>query len=108
MEVWLCGDDRVGRGMGIKVTHIISALGCGGAEMMLYKLLSSAQSTVFDFRVVSLTQTGPVGEKIRALAVPVLTLGMRRGVPNALAVLRLTRLLRHDPLHVIRPVWIQV
>lgn len=64
---------------------------------MLYKLLSCLNETTFHTEVVSLVAVGAVGEKIRALRVPVRALGMRRGVPNPLGLWRLARWLRRDP-----------
>jgi glycosyltransferase involved in cell wall biosynthesis len=78
----------------IKVLHIITGLDVGGAENMLYKLLSCMERDNFSAEVVSLTDIGPVGEKIRALGVPVRAIGMKRGVPEPLAVWRLSRSLR--------------
>ncbi|MCL4462927.1 MAG: glycosyltransferase [Firmicutes bacterium] len=78
----------------IKVLHIITGLDVGGAENMLYKLLSCMERDNFSAEVVSLTDIGPVGEKIQALGVPVRAMGMKRGVPKPLAVWRLSRSLR--------------
>ena len=86
----------------MKVTHIITGLNTGGAETMLYRLLAYTDRAAFEPQVVSMTDIGPVGEKIRALGVPVRMLGMRRGVSNPLGVLRLARLLGSDPPHVVQ------
>lgn len=77
-----------------RVTHVITGTQFGGAEMMLFKLLSSPAMADFDVQVVSLWSVGPVGERIRGLGVPIQSLGMRRGVPRADALPRLVRLLR--------------
>lgn len=84
------------------VTHVITGTQYGGAEMMLFKLLSSSAMADFDVRVVSLWSVGPVGEKIRRLGVPIESLGMRRGVPRADALPRLVRLLRSNPTDVMQ------
>ncbi len=79
----------------IKVAHIITGLGTGGAELMLYKLLSRTDRTRIDPCVLSLLDKGDIGPRIEALGIPVHTLGMGRGkIPNPAAVLRLTVLLR--------------
>ena len=78
----------------IKVLHIITGLSTGGAEMMLYNLLSRIDRTAFDPQVISLTNIGSIGGKIRALGVPVRAMGMRRSMPNPLEVLRLAYQLR--------------
>lgn len=61
---------------------------------MLYKLLAHWPSAADEVSVISLTDKGPVGEKIRNIGVPVTALGMRRGRPDPCAVLRLAALLR--------------
>ena len=81
----------------LQVTHIITDLSTGGAEMMLYKLLTHLERGRFSCRVISLTADGSVGDKIRALGVPVQFLGMRPGFPDPLAILRLAGWLRRDP-----------
>jgi len=85
----------------IKVVHLISGLSTGGAEMMLYKLLSRLRQT-FQNEVVSLVPIGPIGEKIKTLKVPVRTLDLRRGVPNPAGLYRFIRWLRQDPPHLIQ------
>ncbi len=78
----------------IKLAHIITTLDTGGAEMMLYKLLSRMKRARFHNTVIVLARNGSVGEKIAALDIPVHALHLRRGVPNPLAVLKLARVLR--------------
>jgi glycosyltransferase involved in cell wall biosynthesis len=72
----------------VKVLHVISGLDTGGAEVMLAKLLRATASQV-EGRVVSLTGDGVVGERIRALGVETVLLGMRRGIPDPRGVLAL-------------------
>jgi glycosyltransferase involved in cell wall biosynthesis len=79
----------------MKVLHVITGLTTGGAEMMLYKLLSSANRARAT-SVVSLCDRGTLGEPIEALGVPVHTLGMRRGIPGLRPLLRLRRLIRQE------------
>lgn len=69
---------------------------------MLYRLLACTDQTAFEPRVISMTNIGPVGEKIRTLGIPVRALGMRRGVPNPLGLLRLARWLSSDSPHVVQ------
>jgi glycosyltransferase involved in cell wall biosynthesis len=79
----------------IKVCHIITSLNLGGAEIMLYKLLSMINHQRYDSIVISLTTDGPVGKMIRLLGVRVLALGMRRGRLNPLGIWRLAERLRN-------------
>jgi glycosyltransferase involved in cell wall biosynthesis len=86
----------------MKVVQIITGLDTGGANTMLYKLVSCTDREAFETEVVSLIDIGPIGLKIQAVGIPVRAVGMRRGVPNPLAVLRLAHWLRQDPPHVIQ------
>ena len=77
-----------------RIIHIITGLNTGGAETMLYNLLSFMDRDRFVLEAISLTDIGPLGNKIRSLNVPVEDLGMRRGVPDPRAIFRLSHLLR--------------
>lgn len=68
------------RGRGpIRVTHVISGLQLGGAEMMLWKLLGAIDRDRFHPTVISLSDLGPLAPRIAALDVPVSAIAMRRG-----------------------------
>ncbi|MEW5755872.1 MAG: glycosyltransferase [Pseudomonadota bacterium] len=78
----------------IKVAHITTSLATGGAQMMLYKLLSSMDRERYASSVVSLMDAGRFGPMIKELGVPVYTLNMRRGLPGIVTWSRLIRLAR--------------
>jgi hypothetical protein len=42
----------------MKVTHLITALHTGGAEMMLYRLLQHSDQAEFEHQVISMTDIG--------------------------------------------------
>lgn len=86
----------------LKITHVITGLNTGGAEMSLLKLLTHTDRTAFEPQVISLTDIGPVGERLTAAGVRVRALGMRSGLPNPLAVHKLARWLRTDQPHVVQ------
>ncbi len=77
-----------------RVLHVITGLGTGGAEMMLFKVLQSTCNTI-ESRVVSLMKADVTATRIEALGVPVDCLGMGRGsLPRpavARELLRVTR-----------------
>src|SRR4051812_34325322 len=82
----------------MKILHVISDLEVGGAEGMLAKLLLATKGRL-KARVVSLTADGPIGERIRALGVETVSLGMGRGVPDPRGIVALAseiRLFRPD------------
>jgi glycosyltransferase involved in cell wall biosynthesis len=78
----------------IRLLHVIAGLELGGVQIVLYRLLSRIDRAVFQNQVISLTDIGVVGRRIRALGVPVEALGMRPGVPDPRGLLRLARWFR--------------
>ena len=81
----------------MKLTHIITSLDMGGAEIMLYRLLEHIDRDRFENKVISLIPAGEVGDKIQALGIPVRSLGMRSRRPTVSALFRLWNLLRREP-----------
>ncbi len=73
----------------MKVLHMITGLGVGGAELQLRSIL---QHTRHESEVVTLYNPGPVADMIRADGSPVHDLGMRRNTELS-ALLRLHRLI---------------
>jgi len=73
--------------MSYRVVHIIGGLDRGGAETMLYKILSRMDSHAFTSEVISLTTLGPVAEQIQRLGIPVTALGMHQHKFRALGKL---------------------
>lgn len=86
----------------ISILCLISGLEYGGAEMMLYKLLSCMDRTRFTAQVISMIDLGPFSGKIKELGVPLGSLGMRRGIPNPMSVVRLAHWLRQAKPDVIQ------
>jgi glycosyltransferase involved in cell wall biosynthesis len=63
----------------LRVLHLITELNTGGAEIMLFKLLSCMDAKKIAPLVVSLSGDGPVGKQIRELGIDVRFLGFRPG-----------------------------
>ena len=63
----------------MKIIFIITGLSSGGAEMMLYKLLTSIDRQRFKPVVISLTERDTLAAPIEALDIPVYALGMKEG-----------------------------
>jgi glycosyltransferase involved in cell wall biosynthesis len=82
------------RALPIKVLHIATGLKMGGAETSLANLMAFTDRAEFEPRVLALSDDQPVGDRIRALGVPVDTLGMRAGRIVPTDFVRLTRYLR--------------
>jgi len=78
----------------MRVLHIITGLSTGGAETMLFKLLSGIDKNRFHCAVVSLSDTGTLGPGIVNMGIPVYALNMRPGTPNIAGLLKLGRIIR--------------
>jgi len=88
--------------MKLKVCHIITDLSIGGAEMMLYKLLSKSNRHRFEYQVVSLTNMGPLGNQIQELGISVFSLNMQNAIPSIRSFRELVKLLRYNRPDVIQ------
>lgn len=60
----------------MKIVHIITGLNNGGAEMMLYKLLSKSDRKKHQIEVISMLDKGVMGNKLEALDIKVHTLNL--------------------------------
>lgn len=74
----------------------------GGAEVMLYRLLSVLDRDRFEPHVISITGDGPLGDALRKAGVPVRLLEMDARAPNPVLLFKLMRWLRE-----IRPALVQ-
>ncbi len=78
----------------ILVCYLITGLNTGGAERMLYNLLSRSNRELFSPIVISLTDRGTFGDRIESLGIPVHSIGMKQGVPTLAAFQRLVQTIR--------------
>ena len=83
------------------VLHVITDLRVGGAEMMLQRLLQTAELEDYRHHVVSLTELGPVGERLQRLGIATWALGLHR-VPDPIKLIRLAWHIRS-----VRPALVQ-
>lgn len=89
--------------MTIRVVHVISGLSTGGAEMMLWKLLSRTDRRRFDPVVVSLTSKRTnIAARIEELGVPVYALKMAPGRAPISGLWWLARMLQSTKPDVIQ------
>lgn len=85
-----------------KILHLITSLNTGGAEMMLFKLLSHMDKGQFDSCVVSMLDKGTFGEQLEQMGVPVYPLNMKRGIPSLSSVATLKRIIRTEKPDIIQ------
>lgn len=76
----------------MKILHIITDLDMGGAEMMLYRLLSRCDRNTFQPTVISLMDRGTLGDRIADLDIPVHTLDLNPRSPSVAALSKLLKL----------------
>ena len=86
----------------MRILHVITGLGKGGAETMLYRLLSHGRDVGMKHRVVSLTSGGYYRDMIIALGVPVLECGLKNLQHAPRSLLRLIALVRRYRPHIIQ------
>lgn len=75
----------------MKVLYITTGLYTGGAEVMLYQLLTRINRAKFSPVVLSLMNNGTIGERIQSLDIPVYTIDMEPGKPTLVAAWKLIR-----------------
>jgi glycosyltransferase involved in cell wall biosynthesis len=86
----------------LRILHLITDLDVGGAELMLARLLEASDGLRFEHAVVSLTDQGPVGQRLAAAGFAVHHLGIRKGATNIRALRTLLAVVRQ-----MRPAVIQ-
>ncbi len=86
----------------LRILHVITGLGLGGAENMLTSLVLHSADAGMTPTVVSLTPGGENAARIRAADVPVSDLGMRRGLPDPRAVRTLALAIRAARPHIMQ------
>lgn len=74
----------------LRVAFVITGLGTGGAEMMLLKLMENS-SRLRSGTVFVLGHEGELSDRFRAIGVEVVSLGIKRMMPNPLSIVRLSR-----------------
>ena len=85
------------------IVHIITGLTTGGAEMMLYQMLTKTDRERYNPTVISLIDRGTLGDRIEALGIPVYTIGMEPGkIPTPNIIWKLVNTVRQ-----IQPALIQ-
>ena len=82
------------------VLHIITGLGGGGAEAVLYNLIRSAIN--FEHKIISLSGPGKYGPMMEAEGFEVFCLGLRSSLHSAMKLLKLPNLVRQAQPDVVQ------
>ena len=86
----------------LRVCHVITSLATGGAETALFRLVTATDRAQQEVSVVSLTDEGVYGPRLREAGIPVHALGMQRGRFSLPAFLALIKLLRQRKPDVVQ------
>ncbi len=78
----------------VRVVHVINSFEHGGAEAMLCNLLLRTDARWFEPFVVSLIDDLAVAGPIQRAGIPLVTMGMKPGIPDPRGMLRLAKHLR--------------
>ena len=78
----------------VNIVHVITGLKTGGAETMLYRLLSHIDRERFPCAVISLMDRGTFGIQLQTLGIPVHSLGISSWYPSPRVFLRLLQIER--------------
>ena len=76
-----------------KILYVTTGLGTGGAEMMLYNILSRIDRDKFVPEIASLLDRGTFGDRFEALDIPVHTINMPLGIPTPNGLVKLVKLI---------------
>ncbi len=87
----------------LDVLHIITGLDVGGAELSLKNFIEYSENEgVFHNKVISLTDVGVVGEKLRAIGIEVIPLNIKRTFDIPRGILKLTRFIKKQNPDIIQ------
>ncbi|MCC0177423.1 glycosyltransferase [Waterburya agarophytonicola K14] len=78
----------------MKIVYLTTGLNMGGAEVMLYNLLSKIDRDLFEPTIISLMDKGVFGEQIEQLGIPVHSAGMLVGKPSLASVKKVVGLIK--------------
>ena len=79
---------------GRTILFVVTTLEWGGAELQVWYLSREFLARGWRVEVVSLVPSGPLQGRFEGCGIPIHNLGMRRGIPNPLAIVRLAGLVR--------------
>ena len=80
----------------IRIIHIINSFEFGGAEAMLCNLVLRTDRDRFEPSVVSLIDDLTVAGPLQRAGIPIVTMGMKPGIPDPRGIARLVRHLRQE------------
>lgn len=86
----------------LRILHVISSLGIGGAERALERLIVDSPGNVLSHQVVSLTDFGAIGHRLQTRGIPVRALDMRKSLSAILSLRELANYVNVDQPNLIQ------
>jgi glycosyltransferase involved in cell wall biosynthesis len=80
----------------VKIVHLITGLGNGGAENMLFKLINHIDNDQFETVVISMTDKGFFGEKIKNKGIKLYTLNMKHSKHIFKSLFKLLKIVKKE------------
>ena len=82
----------------IKLTHIITGLNTGGAEIMLYKLSKSMNKNLFEINIISLSGEGELNKEFEKIDIEVhnCNLTISRSLPGLISLYKYLKIAKPD------------
>ncbi|MFZ5806385.1 MAG: glycosyltransferase [Verrucomicrobiota bacterium] len=84
-----------------RVLMLLTGMELGGAEWQTLHLCSGLQKKGYVIKVVSMIPIGALGEKIQERGLEIVSLGMKRGIPDPRALMRLAKIIRAWQPHIL-------
>lgn len=75
-----------------KIVHIITGLNMGGAERMLYNVVTTSNNSKYEHTVISMMDMGYYGHQLKERNIQVFCLNMTRGVPRYSSIFEARRI----------------
>jgi len=85
-----------------KILHLITDLDTGGAEMMLLKLAAEMDETRFKNVVISLTDEGTLGNRLKDIGCQVYSLNMNKGLKDIFCLYKLSRIIEIEKPNIVQ------
>jgi glycosyltransferase involved in cell wall biosynthesis len=86
----------------LRITHIITSLDTGGAEMMLYRLAKELKEQQYEQHIICLRPLGQIADLLIQAGIPVTSIGMNFGFPSYKNISNLVRLIKDQKPDIVQ------
>ncbi len=86
----------------IRIAHLVVELDIGGTEVMLSRVIRRLDPARYASTLISLLPGGQIESELRGSGIPVICLGVRRGIPDPRAIKRLRGILHDERIDLLQ------